>query len=100
MMSRLIDFAFVVLYLLKFIFCGIIGISKFDFFNFSATESVNRNKNYVNKVNSRNSTFCNFLIKIYLESFVLVRYQFINYLESSTKVFLQLEHHIKLMVHQ
>ena len=45
-----------------------------------------RNKSYVNKISSRNSTLYNFLIKISLESFVF-SYHFINYLESSTKIF-------------
>ena len=45
-----------------------------------------KNKNYVKKNSSRNSTLCKFLIKIYLESFKF-SYHFIIYLESSTKVF-------------
>ena len=44
-----------------------------------------RNKNCVNRISSRNSTFYNFLIKIYLESFAF-SYQFSIYLGSSTKV--------------
>ena len=39
--SRLIDFAFVVLKLLMFKVCGIIGISEIEFFNFSGIERVN-----------------------------------------------------------
>ena len=44
MISRLIDFALVVLQLLMFKFCGIIGISKVQFFNFSWTERVKQYK--------------------------------------------------------
>ena len=44
MIFRLIDFAFVVLYLLMFKFCGIIEISKIEFFNFSGTEWVKQNQ--------------------------------------------------------
>ena len=40
MVCRLIDFALVVLKLLMFKVCGIIGISKIEFFNFSGTERV------------------------------------------------------------
>ena len=40
MVCRLIDFALVVLKLLMFKVCGIIGISKTEFFNFSGTERV------------------------------------------------------------
>ena len=39
MFCRLIDFAPMVLELLMFKVCGIIGISKIKFFNFSGTES-------------------------------------------------------------
>ena len=38
---RLVDFALVVLKLLMFKVCGIIGISKTEFFNFSGTGRVN-----------------------------------------------------------
>ena len=38
MVCRLIDFALVVLELLMFKVCGIIGISKIKFFNFSSNE--------------------------------------------------------------
>ena len=41
MVCRLIDFALEVLKLLMFKDCGIIGISKTDFFKFSGTERVN-----------------------------------------------------------
>ena len=41
MVCRLMDFAFVVLRLLMFKVCGIIGISKIEFFKFSGTEKVN-----------------------------------------------------------
>ena len=44
MISRLIDFAFVVLYLRMFEVCVIIGISKIMFFNFCRTERVKQNK--------------------------------------------------------
>ena len=40
MVYRLIDFAFVVLKLLLFKVCGIIGISKNEIFNFSGPERV------------------------------------------------------------
>ena len=40
MVCRLIDFALVVLKLLIFKVCVIIGISKIEFFNFSGTEKV------------------------------------------------------------
>ena len=40
MVCRLIDFAPVALWLLMVKFCGIIGISKIEFFNFSGTERV------------------------------------------------------------
>ena len=36
------DFAIVVLYLLMFNVCGIIGIPKIEFFNFSGTERVKK----------------------------------------------------------
>ena len=42
MVRRLIGFAFVVLKLLVFKVCGIIGISKIEFFNFSDTERVKK----------------------------------------------------------
>ena len=44
MVCRLIDFALVVLMLLMFKVCVIIGISKIEFFNFSGTERVKQNK--------------------------------------------------------
>ena len=44
MISRLVDFALVVLYLLMFKIYGIIRISKIEFFNFSYTERVKQNK--------------------------------------------------------
>ena len=40
MISRLMEFAFVVLYLLIFKVCGIIGISKIEFFSFTGSEKV------------------------------------------------------------
>ena len=40
MVCRLIDFAIVIFELLVFKVCGIIGISKIEFFNFSGTERV------------------------------------------------------------
>ena len=43
MVCRLIDFALVVLKLLMFKVCEIIGISKIEFFNFSGTERVKKN---------------------------------------------------------
>ena len=42
MVCSLIDYALVVLELLKFKVCVIIGISKFEIFNFSGTERVNK----------------------------------------------------------
>ena len=47
MVCRLIDFALVVLKLLIFKICGIIGISKIEFFDFSGTERV---KQFTNKL--------------------------------------------------
>ena len=41
MVCRLMDFLLVVLKLLMFKVCGIIGVSKIEFFNFSGTERVN-----------------------------------------------------------
>ena len=38
MVCRLVDFALVILELLMFKVCGIIGISKIEFFNFSGNE--------------------------------------------------------------
>ena len=42
MTSNLIDFALVVLWLFMFKDCGIIGISKIEFFNSSGTEKINK----------------------------------------------------------
>ena len=47
MVSRLIDFALVVLELLMFNVCGIISILKIEFFNFSSEEKVNRQNNQI-----------------------------------------------------
>ena len=44
MISRLIDFVLVILQLLMIKICGIIGISKVEFFNFSGTEKVKQNQ--------------------------------------------------------
>ena len=44
MVCRLIDFALVVLKLLIFKVCGVIGISTIEFFNFPGTERVKQNK--------------------------------------------------------
>ena len=44
MISRMIDLALVVLYFLMFKVCGIIGISKIEFFNFSGTERIKQNQ--------------------------------------------------------
>ena len=44
MVCRLIDFAIVVLTLLMFKVCVIIGISEIEFFNFSVTERVKQNQ--------------------------------------------------------
>ena len=43
MVCRLIDFSFVVLKLLMFKVCVIIGISKIEIFNFSGTERFKKN---------------------------------------------------------
>ena len=43
MVCKLIDFALVVLKLLMFKVCVIIGISKIEIFNFSGTERVKKN---------------------------------------------------------
>ena len=40
MVCRLIDFVFVVLKIMLFKVCGVIGISKIKFFNFSGNERV------------------------------------------------------------
>ena len=42
MMSRVTDFALGILWLLIDKICGIIGISKIEFFNFCGAESVNK----------------------------------------------------------
>ena len=47
MVSRLIDFALVVLELLMFNVSGIISILKIEFFNFSSEEKVNRQNNQI-----------------------------------------------------
>ena len=60
MISRLIDFAFVVLQLLMFKVCGIIELSKNEFFDFSGTERVKQNKNKIKKP----SIFLFFSLKI------------------------------------
>ena len=55
---RLIDFAFVVLKLLLFKVCGIIGISKNEIFNFSGPERVkqsNQGNIYMFKVKTKNT---------------------------------------------
>ena len=44
MISTLIDFAHVILKLLIFKVCGVIGISKFAFFYFSGTDRVKQNQ--------------------------------------------------------
>ena len=44
MVCRLIDFALVVLELLMFEVCGIIGISKIEFYNFSGNERIKQNQ--------------------------------------------------------
>ena len=44
MVCRLIDFGLVVLKLLMFKVCGIAGISKIEFFNFSGNERVKQNQ--------------------------------------------------------
>ena len=42
MICRLIDFALVILELLMFKVCGVNGISKIEFFNFSGNKRVNK----------------------------------------------------------
>ena len=44
MVCRLIDFTLVVLELLMFEVCGIIGISKIEFYNFSGNERIKQNQ--------------------------------------------------------
>ena len=44
MVCRLIDFALLVLKLLMFKVCVIIGISKIEIFNFSSTERIKKNR--------------------------------------------------------
>ena len=63
MVCRLIDFALVVLQLLMFKVCGIIGISKIQFFNFSGNERV---KLYLShRKNCLNSCFLPSIILIW-----------------------------------
>ena len=50
MISRLIDFALVVLELLMFQVSGIIGISQIAFFNFSGSERVKQNQKIKQKL--------------------------------------------------
>ena len=47
MVCRLIDFVFVVLKIMLFKVCGIIGISKITFFNFSGIERVKEDQKKV-----------------------------------------------------
>ena len=47
MVCRLIDFALAVLELLMFKVCGIIGISKMEFCNFSGNERVNEQQRFL-----------------------------------------------------
>ena len=49
-MSRLIDIDLMVLYLFMFKVCGIIKVTKIEFFNYSRTERVKRNQ----KVKTKN----------------------------------------------
>ena len=49
MVCRLIEFAIVILELLMFKVCGIIGISRIEFFNFSVNERVNQNQKHLKK---------------------------------------------------
>ena len=60
---RLIDFAFVVLQLLMFKVCVIIGISKMEFFNFSGNERVNTFLHSQFFVDSHDLSFRFFLIQ-------------------------------------
>ena len=47
MISKLIDFALVVLYFSMFKVCGIIGISKIEFLNFPELKELNKIKKYI-----------------------------------------------------
>ena len=49
MMSRLIDFELTVLWLIMFKVCGIIEVTKIEFFNYSRTERVKRNQKQKNE---------------------------------------------------
>ena len=49
MMSRLIDFELTVLWLIMFKVCGIIEVTKIEFFNYSQTERVKRNQKQKNE---------------------------------------------------
>ena len=53
MIFRLIDFALVVLKLLMFKVCGIIGISKIEFINFSGTERAKSCKKVMELLSSK-----------------------------------------------
>ena len=49
MMSRLIDFELTVLWLIMFKVCGIIEVTKIEFFNYSRAERVKRNQKQKNE---------------------------------------------------
>ena len=53
MACGLIEFALVVLKLLMFKVCGIIGISKIEFFYFSGTERVKQNQKNLKTIKNR-----------------------------------------------
>ena len=57
MISKLIDFAHVVLWLLMLKVCGIIGISKIEFFLFSGTEKVKEHVKYTHERSTNNKLF-------------------------------------------
>ena len=84
MVCRLIDFALVVLMLLMFKACVIIGISKIEFFNFSGTERVKQNKKNLKtnqnllslEVNYFSSNFNNSTNSQYVFGFLLKLYPF------------------------
>ena len=53
MMSRLIDFELILLYLFMFNVSGIIEVTIIEFFNYSRTDRVKRNQKIKNKKNKK-----------------------------------------------
>ena len=57
MICRLIDFALVILLLLVFKVCRIIGISEIEFFNFSSNDRVKQNKKKLKTIRNKSINF-------------------------------------------